>query len=124
MEIHLIWAQDENGGIGVNGKLPWHISEDLRNFKSITNDSIIIMGRKTWDSLPFKPLPNRFNIILTRSKNKESLANTKFVYSINEVLEICSDCIFEKILVIGCSYIYITFIDLNLVEEFYVTHIH
>jgi len=65
MDIHLIWAQDENGGIGKNGLLPWHISEDLKNFKKITLNLPIIMGRKTWDSLPSKPLPNRRNIIFS-----------------------------------------------------------
>ena len=59
MQIHLIWAQDQNGGIGKNGNLPWHISEDLKNFKKITFGSTIVMGRKTWDSLPIKPLPKR-----------------------------------------------------------------
>ena len=68
MEIHLIWAQDKNGGIGKDGKLPWHISEDLKNFKKITSNHPVIMGRKTWDSLPIKPLPNRRNIILSNSK--------------------------------------------------------
>ena len=67
MEIHLIWAQDLNGGIGKDGKLPWHISEDLKNFKKITSNHPVIMGRKTWDSLPIKPLPNRRNIILSNS---------------------------------------------------------
>lgn len=67
MEVHLIWAQDKNGGIGKNGKLPWHISEDLKNFKRITLNSTIIMGRKTWESLPVKPLPNRDNIILSKT---------------------------------------------------------
>ena len=57
MDIHLIWAQDENGGIGKNGKLPWHVSEDLINFKSITSNNPIIMGRKTWDSLPLNLCP-------------------------------------------------------------------
>ena len=69
MDIHLIWAQDKNKGIGANGKLPWHIPEDLKNFKKITSDSIIIMGRKTWESLPIKPLPNRRNIVLSKTKN-------------------------------------------------------
>ena len=64
MEIHIIWAQEKNGGIGKNGKLPWNIPEDLQNFKKITLGSTILMGRKTWDSLPFKPLPDRRNIIL------------------------------------------------------------
>ena len=68
MEIHLIWAQDKNGGIGKNGKLPWHISEDLKKFKTLTLNSTIIMGRKTWDSLPIKPLPKRNNIVLSSTK--------------------------------------------------------
>ena len=78
MDIHLIWAQDENGGIGQNGKLPWHISEDLKNFKSLTLNSTIIMGRKTWDSLPIKPLPNRKNIILSRNLT----SSLYFIFSI------------------------------------------
>ena len=49
MNIHIIWAQDNNGGIGKDNKLPWHISEDLINFKKITSNNTIIMGRKTWD---------------------------------------------------------------------------
>ena len=65
MNIHIIWAQDNNGGIGKDNKLPWHISEDLINFKKITSIHTIIMGRKTWDSLPKKPLPNRRNIVLS-----------------------------------------------------------
>ena len=65
MKFHLIWAQDQNGGIGENGNLPWHISEDLKNFKFLTLNTTIIMGRKTWDSLPIKPLPKRNNIVLS-----------------------------------------------------------
>ena len=65
MEIHLIWAQDYNSGIGKKGNIPWHISEDLKHFKKLTQNSIVIMGRKTWDSLPFKPLPSRRNIVLS-----------------------------------------------------------
>ena len=70
MEIHLIWAQDSNGGIGKDGDLPWHISEDLKNFKKLTLHSPIIMGRKTFESLPkMHPLPNRHNIVITRNKD-------------------------------------------------------
>ena len=65
MNIHLIWAQEIDGGIGINNNLPWHISEDLKNFKKLTLNKPIIMGRKTWDSLPFKPLPKRQNIVLS-----------------------------------------------------------
>ena len=72
MHVHLIWAQDKNGVIGVNGQLPWHIPEDLYNFKRLTSGHPIVMGRKTWESLPFKPLPNRRNIVLSSSKFRET----------------------------------------------------
>jgi len=65
MNIHLIWAQEKDGGIGINNNLPWHISEDLKNFKKLTLNTSIIMGRKTWESLPFKPLPKRRNVVLS-----------------------------------------------------------
>ena len=65
----MIWAQDQNGGIGKASKLPWHISEDLKNFKKTTLNNSIVMGRKTWDSLPIKPLPKRENIVISSSKS-------------------------------------------------------
>jgi len=67
----MIWAQDRNNAIGKNGELPWHFSEDLRNFKKLTTGHIIIMGRKTWDSLPIKPLPNRRNIVISSSEQSD-----------------------------------------------------
>ena len=69
MIIKLIWAQDSSGGIGINNKLPWHFSEDLQKFKSLTLNSTIVMGRKTWESLKIKPLPKRKNIVLSSKKN-------------------------------------------------------
>ena len=65
--LHLIWAQDLTGGIGKNGKLPWNVSDDLKNFKKLTLDKTVVMGRKTWESLPIKPLPKRNNIVLSKS---------------------------------------------------------
>ena len=70
MNIHMIWAQDTNNAIGKDGILPWHFSEDLKNFKKLTSGHTIIMGRKTWDSLPKKPLPDRRNIVIS-STNQE-----------------------------------------------------
>ncbi|HEY4264115.1 MAG TPA: dihydrofolate reductase [Micropepsaceae bacterium] len=64
--ITLIVAVAENGVIGVKGGLPWYIPEDLKRFKALTLGKPIIMGRKTWDSLPKKPLPGRTNIVVTR----------------------------------------------------------
>jgi dihydrofolate reductase len=59
-------AVSRNGVIGRDGGLPWHISSDLKLFKSLTMGKAIVMGRKTWDALPRKPLPGRLNIVITR----------------------------------------------------------
>ena len=68
MKLHLIFAHSANGVIGVNNTLPWHLPEDLAHFKRTTLGCPVIMGRKTWDSLPpkFRPLPGRLNIVVTR----------------------------------------------------------
>jgi len=113
MEIHLIWAQEPNGGIGRNGKLPWHISEDLKNFKKITLDSTIIMGRKTWMSLPFKPLPKRRNIVLSSS----SVPNVEVYHNIEDCIRILKKESISKIFVIGGGSIYKAFFN-------YATHLH
>ena len=68
-EIVLVVAIADNGVIGKDGGLPWHISEDLKRFKSLTMGHTIVMGRKTWDSLPRKPLPGRVNVVVTRQKD-------------------------------------------------------
>ncbi len=69
--LHLIYARAANGVIGHNGALPWHLPEDLAHFKRTTLGCPVIMGRKTWDSLPprFRPLPGRTNIVVTRGTN-------------------------------------------------------
>src|ERR1700761_4624590 len=69
MSITLILARAENGVIGKDGGIPWHISDDLKRFKALTMDKTIVMGRKTWDSLPKKPLPGRRNIVVTRDEH-------------------------------------------------------
>ena len=69
----IILAIDSNNGIGKNGTLPWKIKEDLQLFSKITRNNIIIMGRKTWDSLPVKPLPSRINIIISRSTKPSNI---------------------------------------------------
>ena len=65
--ISAIVAVDNNWGIGYNGDLLEHIPEDLKYFKALTTGHVVVMGRKTWDSLPTKPLPNRHNIVITRT---------------------------------------------------------
>tara|TARA_B100001250_G_scaffold97649_1_gene81929 strand:- start:458 stop:940 length:483 start_codon:yes stop_codon:yes gene_type:complete len=107
MKIHLIWAQDKNGGIGYKGQLPWHIPEDLQNFKKLTLNSTILMGRKTWESLPIKPLPKRRNIVLTRKKNLE----VESYQSIDKCLTKLKNDNIDKLYIIGGSTIYNSFID-------------
>jgi dihydrofolate reductase len=64
--MKLIIACDPKGGIGHDGKLPWsNIQGDLPRFKNLTQGQVVVMGRNTWDSLPKKPLPNRFNVVVT-----------------------------------------------------------
>src|SRR4051812_41254325 len=68
-EIVLVVAIADNGVIGKDGGIPWHISEDLKRFKALTMGHTILMGRKTWDSLPRKPLPGRINVVVTRQQD-------------------------------------------------------
>ena len=65
-EIVLVLAVAENGVIGKNGDIPWRISDDMKRFKALTMGHTVVMGRKTWDSLPKKPLPGRVNVVVTR----------------------------------------------------------
>ncbi|TFD10684.1 dihydrofolate reductase [Cryobacterium sp. TMT1-66-1] len=68
MTLGLIWAQTLGGVIGADGVMPWHLPEDLAHFRAVTSGSAVIMGRRTWDSLPerFRPLPGRKNVVITR----------------------------------------------------------
>ena len=67
--IGLVWAQARGGVIGADGGMPWHVPEDLAHFRAVTGEADVVMGRRTWESLPprFRPLPGRRNIVVTRS---------------------------------------------------------
>jgi len=71
-KIALVVARARNGVIGRDGDLPWRLRSDLQRFKAITVGKPCIMGRKTWESLPLKPLPGRLNIVLTKDGSYES----------------------------------------------------
>ncbi|ADG98448.1 dihydrofolate reductase region [Segniliparus rotundus DSM 44985] len=70
MAVGVLWAQGRNGVIGIDGELPWSIPEDMRRFRQLTVGHTVVMGRKTWDSLParFRPLPERTNVVLSRDR--------------------------------------------------------
>ena len=118
MKIHCIWAQDENGGIGKDGKLPWHISEDLTNFKRLTSGSTILMGRNTWESLPVKPLPERRNIVLS----SKVLSDIECYTSVEECIETLDGDGTEKLFVIGGSTVYRNFI--HRADELHITQVN
>lgn len=82
----LIAAVSENDVIGSNGKIPWNIPEDLQRFKSLTLGGVVIMGRKTFESLPIKPLPKRTNIVLSRDYSDSRVIVKK---SLSDALEYC-----------------------------------
>ena len=115
MLFSLILASTLNGGIGVNGRIPWEIKDEIMLFKQITTSvnsyikkNAIIMGYDTWKSLPFKPLKNRINIILTSKKNviKET-DDIKTFDNFDKALEFCEDNIYiDKVFIIGGSSIY------------------
>lgn len=90
--LALIFARAANGVIGKDNALPWHLPEDLAHFKRTTLGAPVIMGRKTWESLPpkFRPLPGRRNIVVTRQRGWAAEGATT-VHSIEEALEACGD---------------------------------
>ena len=90
MQLHLIYARARNGVIGANNTLPWHLPEDLAHFKRTTLGQPVIMGRKTWDSLPpkFRPLPGRLNIVVTRQPDWHAEGALR-AGSIDEAMALC-----------------------------------
>ena len=108
MEIFLIAAVDKNLAIGKNGKIPWHIKEDLQFFQKNTLNTAMIMGRSTFDSIG-KPLPNRKNIVMTNSPtNREGVIEVCDIES--AIKEAKKDS--NKISIIGGQSIYKEFMPL------------
>lgn len=120
--MKLIVAIDENGGIGRDGGLPWNLPDDMSFFKKMTNGGIVIMGSGCYDSLmeKYKPLPNRLNVVISRSDRQFPGCMTfKSPFDILDDDYLMSK---ENIWVIGGSRIYDIFIDI--VDELYVTHVN
>jgi dihydrofolate reductase len=101
MKISMIMCLSKNNGLGRNGELLFHISDDLKRFKKLTDGKPIVMGRKTWDSLPIKPLKGRENIVISTDTDL-TIEGATVCNSVYEVLE--SDR--KEIFVIGGSSIY------------------
>jgi dihydrofolate reductase len=103
--INLIFARAANGVIGKDNTMPWHLPEDLAHFKRLTQGCPVVMGRKTWDSLPprFRPLPGRSNIVVTRQSDWQADGALRAA-SLPEALRVCGDA--PDIWVIGGADIY------------------
>ncbi|HWP11560.1 MAG TPA: dihydrofolate reductase [Ramlibacter sp.] len=91
MQLGLIFARARNGVIGKAGGLPWHLPEDMAHFKQVTMGCPVIMGRKTWESLPerFRPLPGRTNIVVTRQPGWNGQGATRAA-SLPEAVALCA----------------------------------
>ncbi len=119
MIVSLVYAQSRNGIIGNKGALPWHIPSDLQRFKQTTFGKPIIMGRKTWDSLPRKPLAGRQNIVITRQKNWVP-EGADVAASVAAALQLAGDA--PEVCVIGGGEIYELF--LPLADRIYLTEVN
>jgi dihydrofolate reductase len=117
--ISIIVAVSEDWGIGKNNELLWHISEDLKRFKRLTTGNTVIMGKKTWESLPRKPLPGRKNIVLTDDPI-EKITDAVTAYSIEDALAKCEKT--EEIFIMGGGSIYRQF--MLIADRLYITHVH
>lgn len=135
MKFSIVVAVDKDLGIGKNNSLPWHLPGDMKHFKQITSRAAdgkrnaVIMGRKTWDSLPekFKPLPGRLNIVVTRQRNlvlANNCHNCKVASSLDEALSLCeSEAELSDVFVIGGAELYKAAISHSSLRRVYLTEI-
>jgi dihydrofolate reductase len=118
--LSIIVAVAENGAIGKDNDLIWYLSNDLKRFKALTTGHTIIMGRKTFESLPKGALPNRTNVVLTRDINK-SFPNCVMLHSVEEIIEKYAEDS-EEHFIIGGGQLYADL--LPYADRIYLTRVH
>ena len=111
-ELHLIVARGKNGAIGLKGKMPWHLPEDLKHFKETTMGSPVVMGRKTWESIG-RPLPGRVNVVLTRDASYVA-AGAKVVATLEAALALTQEA--PRIFIIGGAHLYREVLERGIVD--------
>ncbi len=118
--ISIIAAVARNGAIGKDNQLLWHLPEDMRHFRETTRGKPVIMGRKTWESLPdsFRPLPGRHNIVISRNPAYQAVGAT-LVSSLDEA--ILKACAADEVFVIGGAELYAK--TMSVAERLYLTEI-
>ena len=119
--LNIIVAVDEQNGIGKNNELLANIPEDMKHFREVTKDSIVIMGRKTFESLKVKPLPNRVNIVISRSFAHEGVLVCDSIESAIKKAKEISLAEDKNIFIIGGASVYEA--TLPLVDRLYITRI-
>jgi len=130
--FNIVVAIDKKHGIGKDGQLPWHLPEDLKHFKDITSKSIgesnvVIMGRKTWESIPerFRPLPGRINVVLTRNSDymlpEGALKFDGFTQALESLEEKKGQI--GQVFVIGGQQVFGEALSLPECQKLYITHI-
>ncbi len=116
----IIAAIAQNNVIGQDGKLPWYLPEDLKHFKTLTTGHVVLMGRKTWESIPekFRPLPNRKSIVITRQAKYNVPDEVEVYHSVDDALRAYPS---YEIFVIGGAEIYRQ--TINRVDHLEITHV-
>jgi dihydrofolate reductase len=117
--ISIIVAVSDDWGIGRNNDLLFNMPEDLRRFKRLTSGNTVIMGKRTWYSLPRRPLPGRRNIVITDIPGEE-IQDAVMAYSIEDAVSKCDSA--EESFIIGGGSIYRQFMPLA--HRLYITHVH
>ena len=125
MKVSLIVAMDRNRGIGKNNDLMWHLPSDMRFFKETTLGHVVVMGRKNYESIPekYRPLPKRENAVLTRNKSYVA-DDCKVFHSLEECLKYYEAEEDRKVFIIGGGEIYRQALEMNAVDEMYISHIN
>lgn len=125
MKTALIVAMGNNGEIGYNNDLLWHLPRDMKFFRETTTGHVVVMGRKNWDSIPvrFRPLKDRENVVLTRNTDFK-LSDAETLASFDEVVAKYFDREDPRTcFIIGGAQIYKLALDSNKIEELYITHV-
>lgn len=128
MKFKIIACINEKNALGLNGDLLYHIGNDLKNFKRLTIGGVVIMGRKTFESIGSKPLSDRVNIILTNDKEYSidaDMDNVFIFHNIDEAIDMCETLYNDKeCYVIGGASLYKAFLDEDLVDMMYITEVN
>lgn len=106
-DVALIWAEAQGHVIGADGGIPWHLPEDMRRFRALTSGSPVVMGRRTWDSLPerFRPLPGRANIVVTRQTDWAA-PGALVAHGVEEALAVAAGTGADTVWVMGGAQLY------------------